>query len=466
MLFWAAPAHAGTAIPVTWCGGAEEAAEDRADTVNGLQWHIVYAYASDTAPRLGALASGIATDIAAIVAWWQVQDPTRLPRFDLALFAGCTTVYGSLDITAVKLPRTGAEYQGNATTVTRVTDDLNAMGYGNADKKYLVYYDGPYDNPLNCGKGLTGQIDGGKNGYAVIFLSACSANVGTGIGDVGLTVAHEMIHAMNALPEPFPNPGPPNACGTSQGGAEDLGHPCDSPTDVMFPTSSPGDTFGTEVLDIGRDDYYAHPGAWWDIQDSLFLIRNDSPDTTSPTGPNAKKVTATSVKRIVTFKWPKAKDGAILGYRVYTDGMLFQTAADRFFTTRKRKLTIGDKRVIPKLKRIVALGVRAIDKSGNLGPLHTIRFRVGVGIVNAKGKLIKDTVPPTTPKLKPSQVLSSGLQLRWGRAADLGGKVKGYRVERNKRTFMVVSAKARSLLVPFDKARGTWSVRAIDMVSV
>lgn len=464
VLFWAAPANAGVQIPVTWCGGAEETSVDRPDTVNGLQWHVVYAYASDTQNRFPVLASGFTTDIAAIAAWFQLRDPSRVPRFDLAAFLGCTepSVYGALDITVVQLPRTGAEYQANATTVMRVTDDLNAMGYGDPDKKTLVYYDGPYDNPTNCGKGITGQIDGGKSGYAVIFLAACSAIVGTGVGGIGLTAAHEMIHAMNALPVPFPNPGPPNVCGTSRGGAEDLGHPCESALDIMFPVGSPGDTFFTQLLDVGNDDYYAHPFAWWDVQDSFYLRHLDSTDTTPPTGPAAKTVTATSVKRAVTFKWAKAKGGAVLGYRVYTNGMLFQTSNDKFYTTKKRTITIGDKKVIPKLKRIIVLGVAAIDPFGNLGPLETIRFRVGVGIVNQKGKLLKDTVPPSSPKFKKSQVLASGFQLRWSKAVDVGGKVKSYRLVRNKRLFAVVPANVRSYTVPFDKAVGTWNISAAD----
>ena len=267
-----------------------------------------------------------------------------------------------------------------------------------------------------------------------------------------------MIHAMNALPVPFPNPGPPNVCGFSQGGAEDLGHPCDSPADIMFPKGMPGDTFANQVLDLNRNDYYGHQGAWWDVQDSLFLKRLDSGDVTPPVGPNKKKVTATSVKRNVTFKWPKATGGGLLGYRVYTDGKFFQTNNNKFVTTAKRKTTVRG----PKPKRVIELGVRAIDKVGNLGVLREIRFKVGVGIVNAKGKLIKDTVPPSSPKLKKSTVDGAGLTIRWRKANDLGRPIKGYRVERNKRAFATLSPKARSIVVPFSKARGTWTVRAID----
>ncbi len=373
----------------------------------------------------------------------------------------------------------GAEYQANATTVNRVKGDLNKLGYGHADKKTLVYYDGPYDNPTNCGKGITGQIDGGANGYAVIFLASCSAVVGTGVGGVALTVAHELLHALNALPVPFPTPGPPTVCNTQLMPEPDLGHPCDSTTDVLYPTGNPADTFSTQVLDFGRNDYYAHGQKWWDVQKSLFLQQLNSPDTTPPSKFAKRKVSATSAplalaatstkrtltakrRDAVTFKWPKAKDGALLGYRVDTNGKFFQTAPDKFFTTKKRKITIADRKIIPRPKKVLELGVRAIDKSGNLGPLTTILFRVGVGIVRPNGKLLKDTVPPSSPKLKKSQISSAGLLLRWGRATDIGGKVTGYRIERNKRTYATVSPKERSFLVPFADARGKWSVRAID----
>ena len=449
---------ANAAAPVTWCGGAEQLSVDRPDTVNGLQWHSIDAVAQDSPDQFGIFFSGFASDFAGMDEWWTLRDPTRTTRLDLANFNGCAPGFEQLDISSVRLPRNGVDYQANATTVDRIKDDLNAADFGHPDKKYIVFYDGPYDDPTNCGKGITGRVDGGQDGYAIIFLSACSANPATGTGDVALTVTHEMIHAMNALPMPFPNPGPPNVCGFSQGGAEDLWHPCDSAADIMFPKGSPGDTFANQVLDLNRDDYYDHQGVWWDVQDSMFLKRLGSGDVTPPVGPNKKKVTAASVKRDVTFKWPRATGGGLLGYRPYTNGELFQASNDKFFTTGKRKIRL----LGPKPKRVIELGVRTIDKAGNLGVLQEIRFKVGVGIVNAKGKLIKDTVPPSAPKMKPGSIGSAGLTLRWGKSNDLGRPINGYRVERNKRTFAILSPKARSTVVPFAKARGTWTVRAID----
>ncbi|MFN2468104.1 MAG: hypothetical protein ABR521_08275 [Gaiellaceae bacterium] len=42
----------------------------------------------------------------------------------------------------------------------------------------------------------------------------------------------------------------------------------------MFPFLHP---LGGAILDVGRDDYYGHSGAWWDVQDSPFLAHLDAP---------------------------------------------------------------------------------------------------------------------------------------------------------------------------------------------
>ena len=224
-----------------------------------------------------------------------------------------------------------------------------------------------------------------------------------------------------------------------------------------------------QILDVGNDDYYNHQGSWWDTRDSLFLKRLDSADTTPPGALNRKRTTAMNAKKNITFKWPKASRGPLLGYRVYINGVVFKTGqVDRYFTTKKRKITfsgnlkINGKKVAPRLTRIVELGVRAIDPSGNLGPLHEIRFRVGVGIVNAKGKLIKDTVPPSAPKLRRPQFTGSSYVMSWTRSVDLGGKLTSYQLLKNNRVFATLSANTRSTNVPIGSIRDTWSVRAVD----
>ncbi len=82
-----------------------------------------------------------------------------------------------------------------------------------------------------------------------------------------------MLHAFGALPL-----GAPNACtaATDPAGVADTGHPCDSPTDVLYPYAE-GLTLQQQVLDFNHDDYYAHGGSWDDIQDSIFLRHLNTP---------------------------------------------------------------------------------------------------------------------------------------------------------------------------------------------
>jgi hypothetical protein len=80
--------------------------------------------------------------------------------------------------------------------------------------------------------------------------------------------AHELLHALGALPA-----GAPNACTAANnplGAVADAGHPCDSSTDVLYPVSS-GAPLSQLVLDFNHDDYYGHSGSWDDIQDSAWL---------------------------------------------------------------------------------------------------------------------------------------------------------------------------------------------------
>jgi hypothetical protein len=82
------------------------------------------------------------------------------------------------------------------------------------------------------------------------------------------TATHELLHAMGALPA-----GAPNACTAANNPVApvaDSGHPCDSPTDVLYPVSS-GTPLAQLVLDYNHDDYYGHSGTWDDIQDSDWM---------------------------------------------------------------------------------------------------------------------------------------------------------------------------------------------------
>jgi hypothetical protein len=258
-------ARIAAATPVTWCGSGPAPAdrEPSIEVSSPNQVHVVYAVPSDGTDRFAALASPIATDIAAIDAWWQRQDPSRAPRFDLFPFANCSSRFGLLDLGFARLPHPKAYYYG-AGGELRLGADLDAFA-GSAKVKNLVFYDGSLEEPAVCGStDFLAANDGGRFGFAFVYLtSACPNDTGKG-AFTARVAAHELLHNLGAEPVG----GPPNACPDPQ----NAGHPCDSVTDILFPYVTFGDTLDGSVLDYGRDDYYGHSGWWWDVQDSAWLM--------------------------------------------------------------------------------------------------------------------------------------------------------------------------------------------------
>lgn len=258
---WLAPG----ALASGWCGNAQSPT-DRLDIVTGPQIHAVVALPSDAPDTFAADAARLSDDVASIDAWWTGQDPTRVPRFDLATFPGGTC----LDISFVRLPEPTAAYSVSTSaaasqTFSGVVAQLRALGFNDLYKKYYVYVDGFGSSEDDiCGTGA-GDFDQGGD-FAAVWLRAC----GVPTDAVG---AHELLHALGALPA-----GAPNYCTTVSDpfGVVDVGHPCDSPTDVLYPA-----TYGTPlsqlVLDYNHDDYYGHSGTWPDIQDSPWLRHLDRP---------------------------------------------------------------------------------------------------------------------------------------------------------------------------------------------
>lgn len=230
--------------------------------------------------RFADVGPGITTDLAAVVAWWQHQDYTRAPRFDLAPFS-CFPSVGALDISQVRLPQDAAYYFDDATRFSRLEVDLVAAGFADDDKKYLVYYDAPSLPGGICGQGQEAPTNGGPLGYAGVWLapntestpstSGCgqivsSSNRG---GYSALVAAHELIHTFGAL-DTWSAEHPPHACPDSPA------HACDNDVDIMRPN---GLTYWLDntVLDFNHDDYYAHSGSWWDVQDSSWLSHLNEP---------------------------------------------------------------------------------------------------------------------------------------------------------------------------------------------
>jgi hypothetical protein len=257
-------ASPAAAVPTTWCGTDAASTDRRPDQVSAHQIGVVYAHPLGSADNFAAVASKIVTDLATIDAWWRRQDPSRTPRFDLHAFPGCATRLGSLDLAKVTLPRDAGHYRELIAGWERLADDVAGPPYGFSHryKKYVVYYDGPRDDEDVCG--IAGGNPFSGPSYAQVYLQTCWSDVGTG-GVMAVTAVHELLHALGAVPA-----GAPHGC------LESPGHVCDLVDDLMYPSTS-GQPLDAVVLDAGRDDYYGHSGAWFDLQDSFWLARLDTP---------------------------------------------------------------------------------------------------------------------------------------------------------------------------------------------
>jgi hypothetical protein len=248
---WAAPG----AFAAGWCGTGESAT-DRPDASTGPQIHAVVVQPADGPDNFAADANRLADDVTSLTAWWVGQDPTRVPRFDLAAFPAGACV----DISYLRLldPASSLTGAGASAAFNLIATALEASGFGNPYKDYYVYYDGPSVETDVCGTGA-GEFDRGPD-FAFVWLAGCPDIPSDSIG------THELLHTFGALPD-----GAPHAC------PGDPGHPCDSPTDILYPYAAPGVTLAQQVLDFGHDDYYGHSGSWDDIQDSFWLHRLDLP---------------------------------------------------------------------------------------------------------------------------------------------------------------------------------------------
>ena len=252
---WLAPG----ALASGWCGTGETRT-DRPDAVTGAQIHTIVATPSDSPDLFAADANLLADDIASMSAWWTGQDPTRVPRYDMATFPGGTC----LDISYIRLSQPASAYQGDSAFRAVATELSTNDGFADQFKDYVVYYDGPSVLEDVCGTGA-GEFDEG--GYAIVWLNGCP-----GIGTDAIET-HELLHSLGALPA-----GAPNACtpATDPFGVADSGHPCDSDSDVLYPLAD-GRPLSQQVLDFNHDDYYAHSGSWDDIQDTIFLRHLNAP---------------------------------------------------------------------------------------------------------------------------------------------------------------------------------------------
>jgi hypothetical protein len=395
-LGWAAPAEASTPLP--WCGVGSSDGDRLPDATPGFAVHVAYVRPPRAADRLGEWAPRIVGDIAAIDAWWRSQDPTRSPRFDLYPFA-CASPFGQLDISNVTLQQDAGQINTAFTTIRFL---LAQHGFIQPEKTYLVYYDGPLEQQRPdfevCGVGDTPS--GGLPGIAIVFLQACEAEANT---FRPIVAVHELVHTFDAV-----SGSAPHHCSD--------GHVCDVANDLLNASLS-GAELETHVLDGGRDDYYGHSGPWTDVQDSLFLERLDSPDRAAPSLPSSLTATDGAGPGIVRVSWrPSTDDVGPITYRVYQDDRFISTT-----TSTSASLGIAE-------SNTSSYTIRASDSVGHLSQPLTIRFRLGLGVVDRQGKLVRDTVRPSAVGRVSVRRAAKTIRLAWSPARDPGG-LRGYRVK-------------------------------------
>jgi List-Bact-rpt repeat protein len=246
----------------TWCGTSSQV-DLTPNTLAGYPVHWIYVVPSDGQDRLSTFANMMQTDAEAIDAWWRTQDPTRVPRNDLAQFP-CGT---QLDVSTLRTTRSSSELTPLEGRFEAVFDALTAANFGSRFTKYVVYFDGPVLEEDVCGQGGS---DPSGFGLAVVYGQACS-----GVSTAAVA-AHELLHTLGAVPFGAPHECPP----------PDDGHTCDDPNDLMHPMvdDSP---LSAKALDPGDDDYYGHGDGFPDSQDSPWLVQLDRqlPFTLTISGP-------------------------------------------------------------------------------------------------------------------------------------------------------------------------------------
>jgi hypothetical protein len=221
----------------SWCGTTS--ASDRPAAATGYAIHVVYAVPSDGSDNSAALAPTISDMIDRIDSWWQREDPSRMPRFDVYQ-APCGP---QLDLTVVRVPTISV----GTTDGHQVFDQLWTQFQsdpGVAYTKFLVFVDDINTGNL-CGVGSTSQgaaLGQPSYGVASVFLQSCNG------ADQASTAAHELLHAVSPAGGFV---GAPHTCGV------DLYHVCDSSGDILYPYAESGIPLTSLQLDYGHDDYWA-----------------------------------------------------------------------------------------------------------------------------------------------------------------------------------------------------------------
>jgi hypothetical protein len=275
-------AGGGDASPDAGISPLDRSEVDRADDVAGYQVHVIYAVPSD-GPDLERDTSGaVERSFSAINDW--LAGETGGPRLRVDTFDG------RIDVTFVRLPASNAHILSCGPYVRETLErQLVAVGFDAPEKLYAVYYDG--QSSYACGGGpwpatVPGHVaaiylDGLSTGEdcATAPLQCKCNSVGEGTRYFEYAILHEIVHGLGVAATAAPHE-------HASGHVFDPGA-IDPARDLMYsprvdhPEDPYWGIYDGLLLDVGRDDYYGHDGAFVDLADSIFL----EPSPPAPTLP-------------------------------------------------------------------------------------------------------------------------------------------------------------------------------------
>jgi len=292
---------------------------DRADEKTGQQIRVLYVVPSDSVDEDLDNNGKILNSVSSFQTWFNGQAARKL-KID--------TFSGLPDIGFVRLTKTDAAMKGtdpnnisiatgHAFVLNRIEIELKAMGQIAPSKLYAVYYGG--GSFYACGGGGYPPLIKLQTG--AMYLkgtppgSICSTQpVGASATvpryqDYGML--HEVMHTMGVVASQAPN-------------QHKTGHVYDTSSgnphrDLMYTPRTSADAFWgyTEglILDINRDDYFAHSGSFLDAQDSPFI-----PPATPVVSMTSPAAGATVSGSSVAVSASAYDDVAVLGVQFKLDG--------------------------------------------------------------------------------------------------------------------------------------------------
>jgi len=283
-------ANAVAGLPETWCG-TPTMRDDTAHATYGTlpSIKLVYAYAADRPNRFAEFANAIQADVSLLgrlVA--EESGMTKTIRFDLG--TDCGPAYA--DVRVLALPRPAASYAdgSGAPSFSALAADARAVladEKGTGIRNYMIYADGLRGNSGVLGTaesyiGPAAEAPGSENIhnlgalYGVVWGRAsvpAATTVDPYLEPTGML--HELVHTLGAVQLSAPHTSGAGHCSDEwdvlcyeDGGASDaLSFPCPQ---VERPVP--------EVLDCGRDDYFAadpptgtYLATHWNVYRSIFL---------------------------------------------------------------------------------------------------------------------------------------------------------------------------------------------------